>query len=106
MDKAIQMDVKGIKCDADGCDYVDYEVEFDPEKYLNAPCPKCGAPLLTQEDYETYKTMVGLVDSIADIFEGVEFDEDTKMAHMEIKLNGTGVPELGDIEIIEDGKTH
>jgi hypothetical protein len=47
------LEITGIKCDADGCDYQDQNIPRPGEKYesyLNAPCPKCGAPLLTEAD--------------------------------------------------------
>ena len=41
----------GVKCDADGCDYNDDSAVIqDYKSYINKPCPKCGAPLLTQKD--------------------------------------------------------
>ena len=46
----IIIDIKGIKCDAPDCDYHDDDVEFDPQKYLNAPCPECGENLFTEKD--------------------------------------------------------
>ena len=46
----------GVQCD--NCDYKEeYEVDFSAsyqkglKKYLNKPCPKCGANLLTKKDY-------------------------------------------------------
>ena len=44
----------GIKCDAPGCDYYDDSAEMeDYPLYLNKPCPKCGANLLTEADMKT-----------------------------------------------------
>ena len=49
--KAADLICKGVKCDAVGCDYRDDTAKReDYEKLLNAPCPKCGAPLLTEKD--------------------------------------------------------
>jgi phage FluMu protein Com len=43
--------VKGIKCDH--CDWRNLTVErADYKDWLNRPCPKCGANLLTQADYD------------------------------------------------------
>jgi hypothetical protein len=48
---AIKMTIRGLKCDAPGCDYRDDTVEFANYKaYINKPCPKCGANLLTEAD--------------------------------------------------------
>lgn len=49
--KAIEGNVSGIKCDQ--CDYRDMSIPFKKYKsYLNKPCPKCGAVLLTNFDYK------------------------------------------------------
>lgn len=39
-----------LKCDAVGCDHVE-EIEALTEDLIGKPCPKCGADLLTREDY-------------------------------------------------------
>jgi hypothetical protein len=45
-----------IVCDNPNCDHKikhetgDYHVET--KNYINAPCPKCGENLLTQQDYD------------------------------------------------------
>jgi predicted nucleic-acid-binding Zn-ribbon protein len=42
-----------IKCDTPGCDYKkDVDIQH-VEVYLAIKCPKCGAPLLTVEDWNT-----------------------------------------------------
>lgn len=53
MSDAIRLTVRGLKCDAVGCDYRDEEAPHPGERYedyLDAPCPQCGAPLLTLAD--------------------------------------------------------
>lgn len=40
-----------LQCDEDDCDHVE-EVEAISEDMIGKPCPKCGASLLTQEDYD------------------------------------------------------
>lgn len=47
------MEVKGLRCDNPYCNYKDITVERkDYEKYVNYPCPWCGAPILTLKDYK------------------------------------------------------
>jgi hypothetical protein len=47
------MKIFGLKCDAAGCDYQDMSITRDMyEACINLPCPTCGAPLLTQADYD------------------------------------------------------
>lgn len=42
----------GLKCDNPSCDFVDESIKReDYEQWVNAPCPKCGENLLTEEDY-------------------------------------------------------
>lgn len=50
--------VKGLKCDTEGCGYVDEDVEYsDYKNYINKACPKCGYSLLTEFDYNVVKAM-------------------------------------------------
>jgi hypothetical protein len=59
------IDISGIQCDTPGCDYRDMEVLFeDYPKWVNKPCPKCGANLLTQECYDECVAMVQTVEII------------------------------------------
>lgn len=43
-----------LKCDAVGCDHVEERPGL-LEEDIGRPCPKCGANLLTREDYEAAK---------------------------------------------------
>jgi len=64
-EKLIDIQVGGLKCDAEGCDYTDTDAKMeDYEQYVNAPCPKCGAPLLTEEDMAAVKQMHEMADLI------------------------------------------
>jgi hypothetical protein len=42
-----------LQCDADGCDHRENIPDYSAE-YIGKPCPKCGASLLTQEDYDDF----------------------------------------------------
>jgi hypothetical protein len=58
--QAITYEIGGLECDAEGCDYEDTEAKFEEyDKYLNQPCPKCGANLLTEADLKSTRLMVG-----------------------------------------------
>lgn len=50
-EKTIWFNIKGIKCDNPACGWSDMEAKFDPEFWLNKPCPNCGSNLFTPEDY-------------------------------------------------------
>lgn len=51
----------GLKCDTPSCDFVDMSITIEEyDEWLNAPCPKCGANLLTQEDLDAVKMIIAL----------------------------------------------
>jgi len=53
----------GLVCDNPECDWEDMSIKVeDYEQYLNAPCPKCGENILTEEDYK----------GVVDLFKAVE----------------------------------
>jgi hypothetical protein len=53
-----EINSKGLKCDAKGCDYRDDSIEGkDYHKWVNAPCPKCGESLLTPKDFAFIKKL-------------------------------------------------
>lgn len=55
----LELRILGIKCDASGCDFRDETVQVAHyEQWLNKPCPKCGANLLTQADYDSVKLIL------------------------------------------------
>lgn len=45
----VQIIIRGLKCDAAGCNFFDASAAPD-ERSLNRPCPLCGANLLTESD--------------------------------------------------------
>jgi len=66
------VNIMGIKCDNENCDYVDFTVPYeDYPNWINKPCPKCGDNLLTQEAYNQVKIIMDIYNDIKD----VEFDE-------------------------------
>lgn len=55
----------GLKCDNPNCDWRDDSVTMnDYEKWLNAPCPKCGENVLTTEDFLRSKSLFAITDII------------------------------------------
>lgn len=122
-EKLIDIQVGGLKCDAEGCDYTDTDAKMeDYEQYVNAPCPKCGAPLLTEEDMAAVKQMHEMADLINgmgdDIFglldgldpevvealenelpEGVAIDS---RVQVELKMKGDGSVEFGELKTEQD----
>ena len=61
--KNAEVNISGIKCDE--CDYRDDTVRFeDYPKWINKPCPKCKANLLTQKDYDECVQIVNATDVV------------------------------------------
>ena len=59
---AIEVSIKGIKCDNPICDFADMSVDYtDYENWVNRPCPKCGQNLLTEKDFKKCKRIKKLV---------------------------------------------
>lgn len=56
-----------LNCDAAGCGHVE-QVEGINEADIGRPCPKCGANLLTREDFDYW---VQNVAPMVDILEGL-----------------------------------
>lgn len=92
--KAIQASIVDLKCDAPGCDYRDDSIQLEEyESYLNAPCPKCGASLLTDADLAAVKAMLATTDWLNSILP--EGPDDSPTATMRVNLDGSGIPKLG-----------
>lgn len=55
-----------LKCDSQDCDHVE-QVGIITADMIDMPCPKCGANLLTAEDWEAWQPfseMLGLVSDL------------------------------------------
>ena len=88
--KRVTLDITGIKCDAEGCDYHSNEQIDDYSEWLDRPCPLCGESLLTQADLEAVTEMnaaIELLNSVAgEMSEGVAKGE----VNASLRMNGTG----------------
>lgn len=68
MTEAIQMQGQYLKCDA--CDYVTGNLGRDLTKAdIGTPCPKCGADMLTERDFNDF---VGQMAAIAFVNKATE----------------------------------
>jgi len=86
---AIRLEISGIKCDNPECDYKDETAKFeDWPLWLNKPCPKCGANLLTEEDMTTIRFLMGLVDFAN---QHMKPAKESKTVRIPIEMNGTGI---------------
>ena len=80
--------IKGIKCDS--CDWKDTNVEYkDYKKYINKPCPVCGANLLTRADYNNCKMIVRMT-KILNLLPIPNSKDDSEDINVRIKMDGTG----------------
>ena len=81
----------GIKCDNPECDYADTEVRIeDYNDWLNKPCPKCGANLLTQADYNNVQAIILATKWVNDKYVTDEVEEEPMQTIMTINMDGTG----------------
>ena len=55
-----------LVCDEATCDHRE-EIEALTEDLIGKECPKCGADLLTREDYEVGKRMQAAIDVLRDL---------------------------------------
>jgi predicted RNA-binding Zn-ribbon protein involved in translation (DUF1610 family) len=64
--KNVEILQTGVQCDA--CDWKD-ENDNDYEKWLNQPCPKCGANIMTEEDLKSAKLLMDSLNFINSLTE-------------------------------------
>lgn len=90
-----EVNVSGIKCDNPNCDYIDLNVSVDqyPE-YVNKPCPKFGANLLTEQDYQLVQVLLKAQKLISKI----PFGNSGKTNQYRIQTNGTGAINIEKID--------
>lgn len=94
MTQAIEYSINGLKCDAAGCDYEDDDAKFeDYERYLNAPCPKCGANLLTEADHAAVKAIMAGADWLNQMVGDVT-EADGQVVNIRMDMDGSGIPKL------------
>jgi hypothetical protein len=78
--QAAFLDVRGLKCDAPGCDYRE-ELVIPSVDLVGKPCPKCGASLLTEE---FINSVIGPV------------PDHEEVSSAQITFNGTGEIAIGE----------
>lgn len=90
MEKQIQAEVSGIKCDTEGCNFVDLTVRFeDYALWVDKPCSHCGGNLLTKGDYETVQELVRISNLINSGVIKSSQPAFTNRATIDFHLNGT-----------------
>ena len=94
---ATNLKINGIKCDAPGCDYKDDTVRVEDYKlWLNKSCPKCGANLLTQADYDVVQGVIKVTNflNLPVIRHLLKLFSFGKKTELKINLHGTGQVEI------------
>lgn len=79
-------------CDVPSCGHVQ-EIEDLSAKYINMPCPKCGANLLTEEDFEAGMKSLAIVQVLGALGLAVHPDSSDKGTLMSVN------PHAGNINI-------
>jgi hypothetical protein len=64
-EEAILKEGEYLKCDTPSCDY--FEMMPVVVELVGKPCPKCGASLLTQDDYIDYRKMKAGIDATNEV---------------------------------------
>lgn len=87
-----EVQVQGLKCDADGCGYEDMSISSENySEYVNAPCPDCGASLLTPEDLAAFESLM-LLSEMMNGLPAMGTEED--MVTARVRMNGSGSLEI------------
>ena len=92
MNNAAELTIKGIKCDH--CDYrhEGYIPPEDYKKWLNKPCPKCGANLLTEKDYKITLALLAIT-RLINIFTPKRKRKGKRLKYS-VEMDGTGKVEF------------
>lgn len=98
-------DFGGLKCDNPSCDYQDLSIKVEDYKsHINAPCPKCSAPLLTQADYDKVQEIFQMVAMINSMPMDDMPESDGRQAKVTFEFNGTGEVEMKIEEVLGEEK--
>lgn len=84
--------IQGIKCDNPACDFKDPDAKFtDYREWLNKPCPKCGANLLTLKDLEAIKRLVVVTHFFNRLLRPfMKNNRENKYTRIPVEMDGTG----------------
>ena len=94
--KVFEVQIEGIKCDNPTCDYKDNSVTIkEYESYLNRPCPKCGANLLTEKDFATVQGMLFM----ERLFCWLRYPTNKPKAFINVGMEGTGKIKIDKVEM-------
>lgn len=96
----IEFQVQGIKCDTPTCDYADPTVHADDfPNWIDRPCPKCGANLLTHADWETVDRMLAFAELTNQLAANgalgfAQANESGEFGAVAVELDTAGIPRI------------
>lgn len=83
-----------LKCDADGCGYVEPDASRKiTADLIGTACPRCGASLLTAEDYVSAMGLAAVIDALNEVIGPVPPDAE----RVRMSVN----PHAGQINILD-----
>ena len=99
------IEINGIQCDAEGCGYsttegnwgtTPEEIKASSESYLNTPCPKCGASLLTEADHNAVMSMLDLAPLVTELEQAIFPNgvPEEEMLRVPLTMDGSGKIEI------------
>lgn len=89
--KAVSIIPRGIKCDAPDCGWCDDEADWaDARAWLDKPCPKCGASLLTDGDLAFLEAALSAAAWVNKLVGDLP-DTEPKVTGR-IQMDGSGIP--------------
>lgn len=66
--RKLNLQQSGIGCNNPDCNHIEYNVSFeDFESYIDKPCPQCGTPLMTQEEFDMAQQMHKAMGAISNL---------------------------------------
>ena len=106
MEQAATVEVKGLKCDTSDCNYADMSINSkDYEQYIDAPCPECGASLLTQADYDSVQEIFEVTKIMNEMFPPETLSEDEVETKFKLDMDGSGAVKVSEISTDEPSHT-
>ena len=79
---------KSLMCDAPGCDHRE-DIDVFSEDLIGKPCPKCGANLLTKDDYDAALPVYAAMDMLekAGFVKGATVDTSGEKAQISFNIH-------------------
>lgn len=73
-----------LNCDAQGCDHVEPVGKITADM-VGVPCPKCGANLLTEDDWRNWQPFSSFLSAI----NGIDGGEQDQKVSLRVGLHGS-----------------